>query len=110
MNKFNFNPQEDFKDNSKINNSKYEYDLYDESMAASPDDVVRVKRIVLPNGGNNWRLMINNKLVFLLEGIKLGKKEKSFLLSEAGFIFLVQQTKSGVKSFNSLRAELKNNM
>jgi len=111
MNKFNFNPQEDFKDtSSKPNHSKYEYDLYDENIAAQKDDVIRVKRVSLPNGGNNWKITKNNKLVFLLEGIKLSKKEKDFLLTEQGFKFLIAQSKDGIKSFNHLKAELKKNL
>lgn len=109
-----FNVQDEFKDltssGHKANQSKYEYDLYDEVKAAEVSDVIQVKRVSLPNKGMNWKIIKNNKVIFVLEGIKLGKKEKEYLLTADGFNFLIKQTKIGFKSFNALRSELKINM
>ena len=105
------NVQDDFKDSSstfnKQNHSKFEYDLFDEEKAAQIEDVITVKRISLPNNGVNWKIMKNNKLVFLVEGAKLSKKERGYLSGVDGFKFLMAQQKEGIKSLNSLRTELK---
>lgn len=108
--KFN-NYQEDFKDNSsntftKQNHSKYEYDLFDEEKNVV-EDVITIKRISLPNNGVNWKILKNNKLLFLVEGAKLSKKERAHLETVDGLKFLMSQQKNGIKSFNSLRTELK---
>lgn len=114
MNKFNFNSTDEFKDlvggATKVNHSKFEYDLFDEERAAIKDDVVRVKRVSLPNSGVNWKITLNNKLIFLVEGIKLSKKEKLYLQNPDGFNFLIKQARLGIKSLNALRVELKKNL
>lgn len=98
---------DDFKEqSSKHNLNKFEYDLYHEE-----DDialkVIRVKHINLPNKGERWKIFENNKQVFIVEGAKLTNKEKNFLRSVDGVIFLISQFKSGIKSFNALKNEIK---
>lgn len=98
---------EDFKDgNMKYNMSKFEYDLYHEEDDKS-EKVVRVKRVAMPNKGERWRIFEDNKNVFTLEGAKLTNKEKEFLRGVEGVNFLLTAAKRGIKSFNSLRAEMK---
>lgn len=86
--------------------SKYEYDLYKEE-----DDValavIRVKRFSMPNKGVKWKVMVDNKVTFVIEGTKVSKKEREFLETPAGFNFVLTQAKAGIKSFNSFRADLK---
>lgn len=114
MNKFNFNSTDEFKDlgagPNKTTHSKFEYDLFDEAAAAIKDDVVRVKRVSLPNHGVNWKITLNNKLLFLVEGIKLSKKEKEYFQTADGFNFLIKHARLGIKSLNALRVELKKNL
>lgn len=97
---------EEFKDQVKHNMSKFEYDLYHEE-----DDVVekviRVKRVSMPNKGEKWKLFEDNKVVFVVEGTKLNNKEKEFLRTIDGVNFLIAQCKIGIKSFNSLKNEIK---
>lgn len=87
--------------------SKYEYDLYKEE-----DDIVqpiiRVKRCSMPNKGVKWKIMLDNKVSFIIEGLKLSKKEKEFLETVNGFNFILNQAKAGIKSFNNFKKELKN--
>jgi len=98
---------EEFKETgAKYTLSKFEYDLFHEE-----DDVklptIRIKRISMPNKGEKWKVMIDNKVVFVIEGTKLNNKEKEFLRSIDGVNFLLSQFKKGVKSFNSLKIEIK---
>jgi SMC interacting uncharacterized protein involved in chromosome segregation len=98
---------EDFKDQSvKHNFSKFEHDLYhEEDDVALP--VVRVKRISLPNKGDKWKIFEDNKVVFIIEGSKLLKKEREYLQTIEGFNFILAKAKAGIKSLHAFRTELK---
>lgn len=101
------NPGDEFKDtNLKYNLSRFEYDLYHEEDDVS-EKVIRVKRVSMPNKQEKWKIMADNKVVFVVEGTKLTNKEKDFLRSVDGVNFLIKQYKNGIKSFNSLKNEIK---
>lgn len=98
---------EEFKDqNSKYNLSKIELDLYHEEYDVA-EKVIRVKRVSLPNDGENWKIFEDKKVMFVVEGAKLTKKEREFLQTPEGFNFLIAQYKLGIKSFNALKTEIK---
>lgn len=98
---------EEFKDpNLKYNLSKFEYDLYHEEDDVA-EKVIRVKRVSMPNKGEKWKIFEDNKVVFIVEGSKLNNKEKEFLRSADGVNFLLARYKQGIKSFNSLKNEIK---
>lgn len=86
--------------------NKYEYDLFDEDKDVV-EKVVRVKRTQLPNKGERWRIIENNKVAFTIEGTKVSKKEKEFLRTLDGFNFLITQFKAGTKTISRLKFELK---
>jgi len=98
---------EEVKDqNFKYNLSKFEYDLYhDEDNKV--EKIIRVKRVLSQNKEEKWKLFEDNKVVFVVEGNKLTNKEKEFLRTIYGVNFLISQCKQGIKSFNSLKAEIK---
>jgi hypothetical protein len=101
---------EEFKDqNLKHNFSKFEYDLYHEEDDVS-EKVIRVKRFSVPNKGERWKVFEDNKVVFIVEGSKLLKKEREYLQTIDGFNFILAQAKQGIKSLNGLKAELKKAM
>ena len=91
----------------KFSLSKYDYDLYDESKNIEYP-FIQVKRISLPNKGENWKILSNNKLICLIEGVNLTQKERDFLKSANGFLFLMNEFKNGEKNELSLIAKLKN--
>src|SRR5208282_4877737 len=98
---------EDFKDaNLKYNLSKFEYDLYHEEDDIS-ETVVRVKRVSMPNKGEKWKVMHDNKVTFIIESTKISKKEREYLQTIEGFNFILARAKTGIKSLNSFRTELK---
>lgn len=98
---------EEFKDPAlKYNLSKFDYDLYHEEDDVA-EKVIRVKRVAMPNKGERWKIFEDNKAVFIVEGNKLNNKEKDFLRSVDGVNFLIAQFKQGIKSFNSLKNEIK---
>lgn len=98
---------EEVKDsNLKYNLSKFEYDLYHEEDDVA-EKVIRVKRVSMPNKGEKWKIFEDNKVMFVVEGTKLNNKEKEFLRTIDGVNFLIAQYKQGIKSFNSLKKEIK---
>lgn len=103
----NFPSTEEFKDsNSKYSLSKFEYDLYHEEDDKA-EKVIRVKRVSMPNKGEKWKVMSDNKLIFTIESTKISKKEREYLQTVEGFNFILSQAKTGIKSLNSFRTELK---
>lgn len=91
---------------TKGNPSKFDFDLYHDSLdVAFP--LYRVKRIALPNDGENWKIFSNSKVICVVEGSKLNKRERAFLRTLEGVNFLLGQAKLGVSSFSALKAELK---
>lgn len=86
--------------------SKFEYDLYHEECDVS-FPVIRVKRIGLPNKGDKWKVMSDNKQIFVIESTKISKKEREYLQTLDGFNFILKQAKLGIKSLNGFRSELK---
>jgi hypothetical protein len=100
-------PTEEFKDqNMKYSLSKFEHDLYHEEDDKA-EKVTRVKRVSMPNKGEKWKVMTDNKLVFTIESTKISKKEREFLQTVDGFNFILAKAKIGIKSLNSFRIELK---
>lgn len=100
--------EEEHKDNnSKFGLNKFDFDLYHEEDDKA-EKVIRVKRVSMPNKGEKWKVMSDNKLIIVIEGTKISKKEREFLQTIDGFNFLLQQAKKGIKSLNSLKNEIKN--
>jgi SMC interacting uncharacterized protein involved in chromosome segregation len=98
---------EEYKDpNLKYNLSKFEYDLYHEEDDIA-ETVIRVKRISMPNKGDKWKVMHDNRLIFTIESTKISKKEREYLQTLEGFNFILKQAKQGIKSLNSFCSELK---
>jgi hypothetical protein len=89
--------------------SKFDYDLYKEEDDVA-EKVIRVKRITLPNKGERWKVFCDNKIVFVIEGNKLSKKEKQFLQTIQGVNFILAFAKAGFTSISKLRAEIKDKL
>jgi hypothetical protein len=101
------NPSEEPKDSyTKYPVSKFDFELYKEEDDVA-ENVIRVKRINLPNNGDRWKISENSTVVLTLEGSKFTKKQKEFLRSVEGANWLLGQAKLGINSFNSLKKELK---
>ncbi|CAB4196553.1 hypothetical protein UFOVP1290_73 [uncultured Caudovirales phage] len=98
---------DEFKDSSlKHGFSKFEFDLYHEEDDVS-EKVIRVKKVSMPNKGEKWKVMNDNKVIFTIESTKISKGEREYLQTVAGFNFILSQAKIGIKSLNSFRIELK---
>lgn len=103
----NFSTAEETKDgSSKYNLSKFEYDLFHEE-DDKIEKLIRVKRLSMPNKGDRWKIFENDKVTQIIDGNKLTKKEREFLKSVDGAIWLLSKAKIGIKSFSSFKKELK---
>lgn len=104
---------DEFKDGStasagvKFAISKFEYDLFVEESANVVEKIIRVKRFAMPNKGEKWKIFHDTKVIFVIEGNKLLKKEREYLQTVNGFNFILAQAKSGIQSLNQFKIELK---
>lgn len=92
--------------NSKYSLSKFDFDLYHEEDDIA-NKVIRIKRISIPNKGERWKILEDNKVMMTIESNKLTNKEIDFLRSVEGINFLMKQYKEGIVSFNALKKEIK---
>ena len=91
---------------SKYGLSKFDYDLFKEE-DNTVEKVIRVKRVALPNDGERWKFFVDSKVVLVIEGSKFNKKERNFLRSIDGTLWLLSWAKAGISSFNALKKDLK---
>ena len=86
--------------------SKFDHDLFkDEDNIIQP--IIRVKFVGVSAKNEKWRILENEKLSLVIEGVKLTKKEKEFLKTIDGVNFLIREYKGGAKSFNQIKKQLK---
>ena len=106
MNKFNDNYNVDFgEQNNKYSLSKLDHELFKEDEDILTP-VFHVKKINMPNKEKKWKVLLNNKVVFLVESVRLTKSESSFLETPAGFNFILKEAKAGTESFNIFKKNL----
>lgn len=91
--------------NNRFSLSKYEADLFDESKNL-PQLVIRIRRVKI-SGIESWKVFEDTKNIFTIDGNKLSKKEKEFLRTTDGVLFLINEFKKPFKSFNALKKSLK---
>jgi len=70
-------------------------------------NVISVKRVDLPKGGEDWEIIDNNLAVLTLKGMRFSKKEKLFLRTPKGFLFLMDGYKNGWKTITKFKKEIK---
>lgn len=81
-------------------------DLFDEDSHIA-HKVLRVKRVSLPQHGENWEVLEDNRVVLTLKGVRLTKREKSILYTIEGIKLLMDEYKSGNKSIAKIKRLLK---
>ena len=89
--------------------SKFEYDLFNEEDDVK-ERVIRVKASYSARKGDRWKILEDNKIIFIVDGNKLNKKERAFLKTVDGMSWLISQAKAGIRSFNSLKIAVKKKM
>jgi len=82
-------------------------DLYDDDKDVI-HSVLNIKRVELPHNGEDWEILENGKVVFVLKGVRLTKKEKSILRTADGINLLLKEYKAGNTSVNKIKTKLRN--
>lgn len=100
-------PETEYKEHAgqKFNTSKFDHDLFhDESNIILP--VVRVKFVSLPHNGARWKIMKDNQVSYVIEGGKISRKGREFLMTVEGANWLLGEAKIGITSLNVLKKSL----
>ena len=106
----NFLIGEEYKEpTNKLIVSKHEHDLFYEEND-TVNKIIRVKKFTMPNKGVKWKIFIDNKIIFVIEGTKISKKERLFLQTVEGFSFMLSMAKNGIESMSHFKSEIKKNM
>lgn len=69
--------------------------------------LVNVKRVDLPQNGENWEILEDDRVVFTLKGVRLTNKEKALLRTAEGIQLLMNEYKAGNTSVSKIRRKLK---
>jgi hypothetical protein len=95
---------------TKFVTNKFDHDLFDETKH-TVQKVLSIKRVSSPNHGERWKIIEDSKIIFIVDGNKLTKKEKEYLRTPEGVSFLLSyHKKNGINNINLLKAEIKQNI
>ena len=70
-----------------------------------PGKSVRVKRVT-SNSHEDWKIFIDEEEALVLKGIRFTSKEKEFLRTAGGVMFVINGIKSGWKSVSEFKRQL----
>jgi hypothetical protein len=68
--------------------------------------LINVRRIELPQNGEDWEILEDNKVMFTVKGVKLTKKQRSFLRSLQGISSLMELYKEGQINMNKIKNKI----
>jgi hypothetical protein len=74
-----------------------------------PGKSVRVKRIST-NSHEDWRVFMNEQEILVLKGIRFTAKEREFLRTTEGVMFVINGIKSGWKSVSEFKRQMQGNV
>jgi len=70
-----------------------------------PGKSVRVKR-VSSSSHEDWKVFVNQEEFFILKGIRFTSKERDFLRTTDGVMFIISGIKSGWKSVSEFKRQM----
>lgn len=87
------------------NNTQIDNELYDdESHIVYP--LLTIRRVVLPQQGEDWEILEDNKVALVIKGVKLTKKQKAFLRTAEGLTTLINEYKLGHRSIYKIQKQI----
>jgi hypothetical protein len=96
--------------NSIEETMKYSSTMIDDKLFDEEDNVVHklinIKRVSLPQGGEDWEVLEDGKVVLVVKGIRLTKKQKSVLRTADGLNMLIAEYKAGNKAITYIKKKL----
>lgn len=70
-----------------------------------PGNSVRVKRVA-SNSTEDWKVFVNEEELLVLKGIRFTSKERDFLRTTEGVMFIINGIKSGWKSVSEFKRQM----
>lgn len=90
--------------------AKHDDPLWDEEESEKKKTSIRLKLLkARPKEGEDfiWNLMVNNKVVLVINGKYFSKKQIDFMLSVEGAQYVLSEYKGGCDSVNKLKEKIK---
>lgn len=84
---------------------KLDSELFDEESNVV-HKLINVRRVELPQNGEDWEILEDKKVMFTVKGVKLTKKQRSFLRSIEGISSLMQLYKEGQINMNKIKNKI----
>jgi hypothetical protein len=69
--------------------------------------LINARLVTLPNGGENWEILDNDEVMFVVPGVRLTKQEKKALKTANGLNTLLNEYKLGNKSVINIKTKLR---
>lgn len=60
------------------------------------EKIIQVKYITFLNKQEIWKILENDKVIIIIDGVKLSNSQKNFLYSPQGVLFLLNSYKNGI--------------
>lgn len=99
---------ENLSKNSTFSLSKAENEFFDEEKQKNKADVLRVKFVSSKKYGDSWNIYANNNLLTEIKSYRLNKKEKKYVESPEGILFLLRCAKDGLRSVVEFKEKIAN--
>jgi hypothetical protein len=85
---------------------RHDHELFDDD-----DDIItkliNVKMVTFGNGKNeDWEILVNGKLALVLKGVRFTVRERKFLKTPQGMLFIIKGYKSGWKSVSEFKRQI----
>ena len=84
---------------------RHDHELFDDN-EHRPHDIISVKRVELSRG-EDWEITKNGKPSLILKGVRFTVREKEFLRTSDGMLFVIAGFKDGWKSVSEYKRRLK---
>lgn len=101
-----FNSEEEVPKMSSVLINNQNNELFDDDDYVA-HKLINVRRVALPNSGEDWEILEDGIVVLTLKGVRLTKKEKSVLYTPEGLNIVISEYKCGNKSVKGIKNKLR---
>lgn len=75
-----------------------------------PNKIVEVHLIDLPKNNEDWKIIDDNQEMLTLKGMRFTNKEREFLRTPKGFLFIIDGYKKGWRTIAKFKREIKGHL
>ena len=105
---------DDSSDGEDFSSSGSSYNMmhHDHELFKDDDDIIQkmisVRLVILPRkSGEDWEVLEDKRVAFVLKGIRFTNPEKKFLKTAQGMKFVIEGYKNGWKAVSKFKQEMK---